>query len=175
MIKMQIDDKELQKLLSGIQDKAMGKGFTAVWKNFHKYMQVRIDLMFDRLAKGGSFRGVKWPPFKSEFAYRMPTKAKKVWRKSSTRSGAKTEKTIRVYTKVPASQAKLMQRTMNLRRNASKRIFQMSKKRVTFGSNIRYAAMQNRLRPFLVFEIDKDLIMARRMIVNYLMTGKTEG
>jgi len=112
---------------------------------FQGAMIRKTDETFDELAHGGSFRGVTWPWFK-----RTPP---------ARRGGAG---------------ALLLQDTGRLRREAAATIFVRSDSETSFGTLLPYAAAQQKMRPFLFFELPGDAETARDVAINFLRRAYKE-
>lgn len=133
------------------------RGFLGFHREARLYMHARIDLMFVKNKHGGTFRGETWGPFKTPKVARGGTK-------TSKRTGKKVRK------RVPASQASLMQDTMNMRKRATEES-QYSKSRMTLGTRVKYAAWQNSMRKFMFFEAPKDVTEIGKMGARYFLEG----
>lgn len=65
MLKIRLDAIETEMNIRGLQDRV--SDLTPALRDFHAYMIRRTVLMFRRLRKGGSFRGVSWQPFANQY------------------------------------------------------------------------------------------------------------
>ena len=133
-------------------------GFLGFWEEVVAYMGVRTDLMFKKLKRGGSFRGVRWAPFKTAVVARGGTMIGPSGR--------------RVRRRVPASRASLIQDTGNLRREIVSTIFTRAPKKMSFGTQVRYAARQHALRPILFWEKEADEKAIAKIGLRYIVHGK---
>ena len=158
--------------------KRNNEGFPYVWRLFHAYMIYQTDQQFVNLEHGGTFRGQTWQPFKSKWVARGGTH-----RRTSTAFSARLGRKITgkgryIRNRIPADQAKLMQDTGNLRRNAATHIFSQDSRRFvfgTFGSLVNYAALQQALRPYLFIQAPKDVDELKKEVAEYLIEGEGAG
>lgn len=133
------------------------EGFLHIFPKVHAYIKFKTDMTFKKLRKGGQYRGVNWPPFKSPWAYRGGTKKGK--------GGGRTRK------RIPSSQASLVQDTMNLRRNAASSVFVASKNKFSVGNRIVYGPWQQAMRPYLFFEEGKDEVAIGKIMAGFILAG----
>jgi len=94
---------------------------------FYQHMREVTDSTFTSLSHGGSTRGVWWAPFKHK-----PPKRRGGW------------------------SARLLEDTGRLRRDATAYIRELSPWAIAFGTQTPYASYQQKMRPFLFFELPKD-------------------
>ena len=107
-------------------------------ETFGKQMLDRTGATFDQLAHGGTYRGVHWPPFRKE-----PSKSRGGW------------------------SARLLEDTGRLRSSVGD-IFRVENGRLIFGSRVPYAATQQKLRPFLFFQLPDDAMAATRIATEFI-------
>jgi len=170
MLKIKIKADEAHLTL----DKVLGRlgDMRPFFVNFWAYMQSRTQLMFQRNAKGGSFRGKKWPQFADQYIRKtdgvtVPAHggvarlhgAGKV--KGRLRGKGKAEKD-----RVTSSSNLLRHRGILYRMALTKT--EKTTKRLVMDTPVDYAASQNAMRPFQFFELPKDGQMAARMAAKYI-------
>jgi len=109
----------------------------AALEKFGEHMLHLADSTFEKLAFGGTYRGVSWPPFK-----RKPS-----------RPGPK-----------------LLQDTGRLRASVGE-VFEVRDGKLLLGTNVPYAAYQQRSRPFLFFETPADARAAARLAARFIGRG----
>lgn len=111
-----------------------------VWKRFAQYMRVRTDNTFDRLRRGGSYRGVTWKYFAPQYLGQLRPSGARV------RDGDA-----------------IMQDTMTLRSRAAL-VMRMTPRSLVLGpQGVRYAAAQQAMRPFLFFDVPTDINQLERL------------
>ena len=151
-----------------------GDGMQRVFKVFHRYMGVMTDKTFDQNRRGGTWRGVTWKYFAPQYTRKDGTvipawggvakvrgKGKVLGRKRP--SGARVQKGDSV-----------VQDTGTLRNNATLGVVHITKNKMRIGTNINYAAAQQKMRPFLFFT-KKDAAYLNKLTSDFLMTGKLPG
>jgi len=106
---------------------------------FHEAMVINTEDTFDALAHGGRFRGVTWAPFK-----RKPPSRRGEWN------------------------ALLLQDTGKLKREAATTVFRLTSNEIVFGTRLHYAKRQQRMRPFLFFNLPEDTNTAREIAARFL-------
>ena len=152
-----------------------GDGMTKVFRVFNRYMGVMTDSMFKKNAKGGTFRGVTWKYFAPQYTRKDGTVipawggVAKVRGKGNVLGRKRASGTSRVQ-KGDA----IVQDTMTLRGNATLGVSHITKTKMRIGTNINYAAAQQKMRPFLFFT-KKDAAYLNKLTSDYLMTGKLPG
>ena len=151
-----------------------GDEMQRVFKVFHRYMGVMTDKTFDQNRRGGTWRGVTWKYFAPQYTRKDGTvipawggvakvrgKGKVLGRKRP--SGARVQKGDSV-----------VQDTGTLRNNATLGVVHITKNKMRIGTNINYAAAQQKMRPFLFFT-KKDAAYLNKLTSDFLMTGKLPG
>ena len=151
-----------------------GDGMQRVFKVFHRYMGVMTDKTFDQNRRGGTWRGVTWKYFAPQYTRKDGTvipawggvakgrgKGKVLGRKRP--SGARVQKGDSV-----------VQDTGTLRNNATLGVVHITKNKMRIGTNINYAAAQQKMRPFLFFT-KRDAAYLNKLTSDFLMTGKLPG
>ena len=164
---------DLKRRFEEIQER--GDGMQKVFRVFHRYMGVMTDNMFLKNAKGGTFRGVTWKYFAPQYTRKDGTVipawggVAKVRGKGNVLGRKRASGTSRVQ-KGDA----IVQDTMTLRGNATLGVVHITKTKMRIGTNINYAAAQQKMRPFLFFT-KKDAAYLNKLTSDYLMTGKLPG
>ena len=118
------------------------------WRRAQQYMRVRTDTTFERLRRGGTFRGVRWPYFSESY----------IGQKRPSGAIVKRGDAVLQDTGTLRSRAAL---TQLLDRN-----------KMRLGTNLNYAAKQAKRRPFLFFQIPQDVKAITRIVLDHLLAGK---
>jgi len=152
-----------------------GDAMTKVFRVFHRYMGVMTDNTFKENAKGGTWRGVKWKYFAPQYTRKDGTVipawggVAKVRGKGKVLGRKRASGTSRVQ-----QGDSIVQDTMTLRGNATLGVVHITKTKMRIGTNINYAAAQQKMRPFLFFT-KRDAAYLNKLMSDYLMTGKLPG
>lgn len=152
-----------------------GDGMQRVFKVFHRYMGVMTDNTFKNNAKGGTWRGVTWKYFAPQYTRKDGTVipawggVAKVRGKGNVLGRKRASGTSRVQ-----KGDSIVQDTMTLRGNATLGVVHITKNKMRIGTNINYAAAQQKMRPFLFFT-KKDAAYLNKLTSDFLMTGKVPG
>jgi len=151
-----------------------GDGMTKVFRVFHRYMGVMTDNTFEKNRLGGTWRGVTWKYFAPQYTRKDGTVipawggVAKVRGKGNV-LGRKRPSGARVK-----DGDSIVQDTGTLRNNATLGVSHITKTKMRIGTNINYAAAQQKMRPFLFFT-KKDAAYLNKLTSDYLMTGKLPG
>ena len=168
-IRLEGDSKRLFKELE-----SRGDAMTKVFRVFSRYMGVMTDNMFKKNARGGVWRGVTWLYFAPQYTRKDGTVipawggVKKV-RGEGNVLGRKRPSGQRV-----GKGDSVVQDTGTLRNNATLGVVHITKTKMRIGTNINYAAAQQKMRPFLFFT-KRDAAYLNKLMSDYLMTGKLPG
>lgn len=184
MINFHLDDRKVKRLLRAKARKH--RDVRPALLKFQHYIVARIALQFQRLSKGGRFRGVYWPdlqgrPGKRQRAgistrggafggYRPGVYSDLATRRvrGGTRTGGEMALgALRPSGKRVTTDSAVMQDTGTLLRKAGKWIKMLTWNRIDFGTNLSYAAAQDEMRPFMFFQIPRDLNEARRICMRH--------
>ncbi len=184
MIDLQLDDRKIKRVLRAKVKKH--RDVRPALLKIQHYIVARIGLQFARLSKGGRFRGVRWPDLQGRpgkrvgFGYSTRGGAFGGYRTGvysdvathQLRGGARTsgEQTLgalRPSGKRITNDSSVMQDTGTLLRKAGKWISRLTRNEIQFGTNLSYAAAQDELRPFMFFQIPRDLNEARRICIRH--------
>lgn len=182
MIRLEMDATKANRRLKALSERAED---ARPWlRKFRLYMIARTRLMFGRLRKGGRYRGVYWPDIKgrphartgrggyvtregafggySAGVYSDTTSRRTLGGRRNT--GYRTLGALRPSGKRVTDNSAVMQDTGTLLRRAGQWIKRMNHNEIVFGvGNLIYAAPQNRMRPFMFFELPRDLNEGRRL------------
>ena len=107
-------------------------------ETFGQYMLERTTQTFDALAHGGTYRGVTWPPFKKQ-----PSKQRGGWG------------------------ARLLDYTGRLKSSIGK-MSGIDENKLILGTDVSYAAQQQKMRSFLFFDVSEDLPTAARIAAEFI-------
>jgi len=151
-----------------------GDGMTKVFRVFSRYMGVMTDNMFKKNARGGVWRGVTWKYFAPQYTRKDGTVIP-AWggvakvRGEGNVLGRKRPSGARIQ-----KGDSVVQDTGTLRNNATLGVAHITKTKMRIGTNINYAAAQQKMRPFLFFT-KRDAAYLNKLMSDYLMTGKLPG
>jgi len=134
-----------------------------------------IGIQFSRLRRGGSARGVTWPPFKEQYTRKIDgavvpawggvSRVRPAWKPPGEKRGPVRGNVLgkkRPSGRRMARGANLMQDTGTLRAQRAQ-LQSLTAAGIRFGPTVVYAARQNAMRPFSYFEIPKDAVASRRV------------
>lgn len=177
MMTFDIEADEALRFLKAHADRV--KDVSGGFREFHQYMIVQVDSMFPKLRKGGTHRGVTWPKFADQYTRKGGRDGKgdkstiKAWGGvPKVRGGGMVKGRRRPSDKRVTSQSALLQNLGNLRAKAATGVRRVRKDLLQFGTNVEYAAAQSKLRPFLFFNLPKDLERCRQILANWIERGK---
>lgn len=184
MIKLEVETTKAQRFLRAKAERA-GDARPAL-KKVQKYVIARIKLQFHKLSRGGTFRGVRWADLQGRPGERKregySTRGgpfggyrKGVYSDLATRKVRGGTRTTGRYTlgamrpsgkRVTASSA-VMHDTGKLLRSAGQFIRLLTPNQIVFGTNLLYAGPQEKRRPFMFFELPRDLDEAQRICLEH--------
>lgn len=189
MINIYLDDKKAQGLLRAKVRKH--RDVRPALLKIQHYMVTRIALQFQKLHKGGRDRGVHWrdlqgrPGKRQRAGYSTRDGAQGGYRQGvysdvATRrirggvitGGESTLGALRPSGKRVTADSAVMQDTGRLLRSAGKWIKRLSWNRIDFGTNVNYAARQDKMRRFMFFQIPRDLNEARRICIQHFRVAQ---
>lgn len=184
MIDLYLDDRKVKRLMRAKVKKH--RDVRPALLRIQHYIIARIGLQFQRLSKGGRFRGVYWPDLKGRpgertgfghstrdgafGGYRTGVYSDVATRKIKggvRTSGEKTLGALRPSGKRITDDSAVMIDTGTMLRKAGKWIARLTRNEIQFGTNLSYAAAQDELRPFMFFQIPRDLNEARRICMRH--------
>ena len=144
---------------------------TPVFKRFAQYMRVRTDQTFDRLRRGGTFRGVTWDSFAPQYTRKDGTEVPAQGGVAKVRGKGMVQGRLRPSGQRVAAGDSIMQDTGTMRNRAAL-VMDQTKRSLTLGpQGVNYAAAQNARRPFLFFtERDDDKLA--QFAVDHLNRGQ---
>lgn len=127
-------DTKLPKNIPDAWSAGLQNAKRAALEKFGEHMLHLADSTFGKLASGGTYRGVSWPPF----------------RRKPARPGPK-----------------LLRDTGRLRASVGE-VFKIQNGKLLLGTDVPYAAYQQKMRPFLFFETPTDAQTAARMAAQFI-------
>ncbi|MAH47777.1 hypothetical protein CMI37_18290 [Candidatus Pacearchaeota archaeon] len=164
---------DLKRRFEEIQER--GDGMQKVLRVFHRYMGVMTDNTFEKNRLGGTWRGVKWKYFAPQYTRKDGTVIPAWGGVAKVRGKGKVLGRLRASGTSRVSKGdSIMQDTSTLRNNATLGVVDITRSKIKIGTNINYAAAQQKMRPFLFFT-KKDLSYLNKLASDYLMTGKVPG
>lgn len=174
---LDIEAEEALRFLKANADRV--KDVSGGFREFHQYMVIQTDSMFKKLKKGGTHRGVTWPKFADQYTRKTDGVTVPAWGGvPKVRGGGTVKGRLRASSgkgrggKRITSQSALLQDLGNLRAKAATGVRKVRKDLLQFGTSVEYAAAQSKWRPFLFFNLPKDLEMCRRILVSWIEKGK---
>lgn len=178
-LKITIDDSELKDLQARIHRKIDNP--QPLLKRFHVYMMGRTGQTFRQLRRGGSFRGVTWREYADQYTRKTDGVTVPAWgnvprlragRSVRTRSGqeAMVRGRLRPSGKRITPSSNLLRDTGRLAAAAgtTRRWSRGGRTLNMITQNVAYGPKQQAMRPFLFFEIPRDLEVAARMAQEHL-------
>lgn len=162
------NDEAVQGMLKGV-DLAATRPEPA-WREFAQYMRVVTDRTFARLRHGGSYRGVTWKGFAPQYTRKDGTVVP-AWGGIPRVDG----RGLVLGRKRPSGQRlkegdSLMQDTGAMRGRAAL-VMRVTGTLLEMGpQGMAYAAEQDRRRPFLFFEVRKDLPVLVKILAKHIQT-----
>jgi len=165
-IKIITDTRQAQVELKGLGDKI--KNLRQPFINFHAYMLRRMALMFSRLRRGGTFRGITWKWFAPLYRRADGTIVPAYGGTPKIRGGGLVQGRMRHSGKRVKPSSSILQDTGRLKTAALTYQNIRGGLQLTMDTPIAYAEMQNELRPFQFFEDPADVNVLRRMIIGYI-------
>ena len=167
-----------------------GDGMQRVFRVFHRYMGVMTDNTFEKNRLGGTWRGVTWKYFAPQYTRKVRVGGKslrvlevRVWGGEivpawggvkNVRGKGKVLGRLRPSGKRVKKGDSIVQDTGTLRNNATLGVVHITKNKMRIGTNINYAAAQQKMRPFLFFT-KRDAAYLNKLTSDFLMTGKLPG
>lgn len=145
---------------------------------WHAYMVRQTDLMFEEAGgpgsavRGGSARGVVWPPFAPQYIRKTDGVVVPAWGGVPKLRGKGMVKPRKRPSGQPVTPASLLvQDTGRLRQRAATEVVEVSPASLVFGTRLEYAPYQQELRPYL-FVTDEDADILAEMVADYLTGGE---
>lgn len=170
---LHVDDKDVKRMLDGVNLSA--KQSKKAWRKFTQYMRVRTDQTFDRLRRGGSFRGVTWAPFKPQYVRQDGTVVPAWGGIAKVRGRGKVQGRLRPSNTRLTRGDSLMQDTMTMRQGAVSTV-RATNESIEYGPvGLVYAAAQQRRRMFLFFEVPRDLKELVTIFAGHIRRGAKRG
>ena len=169
-----LDDEKVRRMLRGVNIRA--KDVRRGWRVFQQYMRARTNQTFERLRHGGTFRGVHWDYFKPQYRRRDGTLVPAWGGVRKVKGGGEVLGQKRPSGSRVRRGDSILQDTETLRGRAAL-VQRMTRNTLVLGpQGVRYAAPQHRRRPFLFFEVPRDLsrlthIMVEEIRVSALKAG----
>ena len=170
---LQLDDRRVRGMLKGVNLAATRP--KRAWDQTAQYMRVRTDSMFPRLRRGGSHRGVRWEPWAPQYVRKDGTVVPAWGGIPKLRGRGNVKGRLRPSGKRVTASSALMQDTKTLRGRAALVVRQTNVKMTMGPQGTRYAAAQNRRRPFLFFEIPKDAGAIGKIFARHIAKRAKEG
>lgn len=165
----EVKDKNVREALGELSEKV--DGLRQPFEMFAQYMRVTTDKTFDRLRKGGKFRGVTWRYFAPQYTRKTDGVTVPAWggvpklRGRGKVKGRKRPSGARI-----ANGDAVMQDTMTMRSRAAL-VIHMDKYMARLGpQGVNYAGYQNAMRPFLFFT-KRDGGVFSKMLRDYVTGG----
>lgn len=164
---LDVETAEVNKLLGKVKDKLSGG--SNVFRMFAAYMRTVTDNTFRRLRRGGIYRGVKWSYFSNQYTRKTDGVTVPAWggvprlKKKKLKSGKgfyKNQGKVKGRLRPSGTRVKqgdsVVQDLGTLRARAAL-VGYLGDDKVTMGpQGVTYAAAQQRMRPFIFFEVPKD-------------------
>jgi len=154
--------------------------FLRVFKRFRVYMLRQTSNTFRTLRRGGRFRGVTWQWYADQYTRKtdgvtVPAQG----RVRKVRGVGLVKGRLRPSGKRVTSASNLMRDTGRLSAAAGQTVsFRNHGKTLRLGTNVSYAGAQQRLRPYLFFQVPEDELVLRDLFIEELqkaITGKAAG
>lgn len=165
-IRWTYDDKDAQRLLSRIRDR--GSDWRPAARLFHREMILRTDSMFERLRRGGTYRGEYWRYFAIQYIRKTDGMVVPAWggvpkiRGKGLVKGRKRHSGARIQEGDAVGQD-----TGHLRRSALQAV-RLWLRQMTMGQNVNYDSAFSRIREFAFFHLPDDLTLGRRILLAHL-------
>ena len=170
VMRITVDDGQLKREEVRIKTKA--KNPKPMLKKFHIYILGRTGMMFRRLAHGGSFRGVTWKGYKPQYVRKTDGVTVPAHGGVAKLRG---EGTVLGRRRGPGGQrvtasSNLLRSTGRLAAAAGTtvRFVRGGKVMLMITRNVKYGGKQQEDRPFLFFQVPKDLRVAERLAQEHL-------
>ncbi len=150
--------------------KFLSRDFLRVFKRFRVYMIRQTSLTFRALKRGGSYRGVTWKWYKDQYTRKadgvtVPAQG----RVRKVHGVGLVKGRMRPSGKRVTASSNLLRDTGRLSAAAGQTLsFRNRGKTMRMGTNVSYAEEQQKLRPFLFFQVPQDEVVLREMFVQEL-------
>ena len=180
-----IDDERVQRMFRGVQVSA--KEIGPAWKKWKQYMRVVTDHTFRALRHGGRYRGVRWKYFANQYTRKDGTivpawggvpRVRPGWHPDGRRH-KRTTGNVSGRLRPSGQRVKrgdaVGQDTATMRKRALTTIRQTSEVLELGPRGVRYAAYQQRGRPFLFFQVPRDSRKLVDIFVDHLHEGAQKG
>lgn len=160
--KVIVDDKAAHLRIENLKENL--QELQPVFVNFQAYMKRRQALMFRRLRKGGSFRGVTWRPFANLYTRKSTGETIPAWGGVERLDGQGL-----VLGRKRTSGKRITKNSSIMRDRGRLAIASLSDHTITSNTLTmdtpeEYAKYQNAARPFQFFEVPKDTRTLQRLI-----------
>lgn len=171
-VKITLDTSDHHRLAVKLEERF--KRPVQLLKRIHVYILGKTGLMFRKNRRGGTYRGVYWPPFAPQYTRKtdgvtVPAEGgvRKVYG-SGTVKGRKrpSGKRITQSSNLMRDTGGLAQAAGATRRINLKAVGGASMEGVTTGKQ--YAAEQQDLRPFLFFQLPEDARAIHRFVIRHI-------
>lgn len=143
------------------------------FRNFEAHMLRRTALTFRRLGRGGTFRGVNWPPFAPQYRRKDGTLipawggVPKVRGKGTVKGKGRGQRVGDLKPKRVTPSSRLLRSTGKLATAAMTRVHKTPTVLV-MDTPVKYARRQHSMRPFQFFEDPHDVDALRRFLMRRL-------
>ena len=145
----------------------LNRDFVRAFKRFRVYMLRQTGLTFRSLKRGGTYRGVTWKPYADQYTRKTDGVTVPAWGKVRKVHGVGLVKgRLRPSGKRVTASSNLMRDTGRLSAAAGQTLSYRNRgKTMRMGTNVSYAEEQQKLRPFLFFQIPQDEEKLRELFV----------
>ena len=166
MIRIKVKKDGAQLEIKGLKEKL--KNLRPIFIDFYAYMQRRLTLMFSRLKRGGSFRGVRWEWFTPQYhrldGMIVPAEGGVPKMKGKGRVLGR----LRHSGKRVKTTSSLMQDTGRLRTSLLDKMQIREGTILAMDTSTAYAGYQHAMRPFQFFEDPRDINVLRDIVLRKL-------